>query len=120
MAWTLHRLSVASGTYTGLLSGGDGAEPPALRLLVGEVEVGNLVPAAAEGGGWRVEGEIGSGPLTDGTRSVSIRTSDGEVLDAFSVVCGLGAAEDLRAEVEALRVEVALLKRAFRRHVNEG
>lgn len=117
MAWILHRVSITGGLYRGLLTGT--GEPPALEMVLGEQSLGNLTPSPAEGG-WQVEGELGTAPLTDGAQSVVIRTGEGDILDVVTVVTGLGAPEDLRAELGALRAELAILKAAFRRHVHEG
>ncbi|MEM8848552.1 MAG: hypothetical protein AAGE03_00820 [Pseudomonadota bacterium] len=116
MPWILNRISVTSGVYRGLLVGE--GDPPALEIVVGDESLGNLTPSPTEGG-WRMEGEIGTLPLTDGTRAVTIRAGDGTVLDSFAVICGLDAPQDLRAELAALRAEMTILKQAFRRHVTE-
>ena len=46
-------------------------------------------------------------------------TFDGEVLGHFSLMAGEAFGEDLRAEVDLLRAELDMLKRAFRRHCVE-
>lgn len=118
MSWTLHRVSLTSGTYRGLLVGS--GEPPALEMVMGTESLGHLgkVPVKGSKTEWNVEGDIGPGVLTEGTHTVLIR-GDGETLDSLTVIAGLGAPDDLRAEVDALRAELALLKSAFRRHVSE-
>lgn len=117
MGWTLNRIAIAAGVYRGLLVGT--GEPPALQMeLDGEI-LGNLTPAPAEGG-WQVEGALGAQILSDGVATIVIRTADGQVLDSVTVITGLAAPEDLRAELGALRAELSILKRAFRRHVAGG
>lgn len=120
MPWTLNRVSLIGGTYRGLLVGE--GEPPALEMAMGDEVLGHLMQVPVKGakakGQWQVEGDIGTGVLTEGTRTVVIR-GEGQVLDALTVIAGLGAQDDLRAEVDALRAELALLKAAFRRHVTE-
>lgn len=120
MDWTLNRIDVVSGRYRGLLAGGppEGGEPPALELVVNGSVIGHLEPVRAEGG-WRVEGDLGPDLLTQGTRALEVRLPDGTLLDVLTVICGLGAPEDLRAEVEALRAELGVLKAAMRRHLRE-
>ncbi|WGH77243.1 hypothetical protein [Jannaschia ovalis] len=118
MDWILNRAAVTGGTYRGVLTGA--GEPPALEMALGGESLGHLTQSPLEGGGWQVEGELGPAALTDGTQTVLIRTPDGTVLDRVTVICGLDRAEDLRAELDALRAEVALLKTAFRRHVAGG
>ncbi|WP_299817928.1 hypothetical protein [uncultured Jannaschia sp.] len=117
MAWVLHRLSVTDGTYRGLLTG-SGA-PPSLELAMDDRVLGPVVVAPAEAG-WEVTGVIGTAPLTIGTHTIAVRIAGGDILDSVTIVTGLGAPEDLRAELGALRAELAVLKAAFRRHVTRG
>ncbi|MCK0168669.1 hypothetical protein MWU52_14005 [Jannaschia sp. S6380] len=117
MSWTLHRIAITAGRYRGLLRG-DGA-PPDLRMELDGETVGDLTAVAVESG-WQVEGEIGRRALSEGTGTVVIRTADGQVLDSLTIVCGLSAPEDLRAELGALRAELSILKAAFRRLASGG
>ncbi|UWQ21887.1 hypothetical protein [Jannaschia sp. W003] len=117
MDWVLNRTGLAGGIYRGFLRGG--GEPPALEMALDDAVLGGMQVSAAEGG-WRVEGDLGTAPLTEGVRTVAIRVAGGgAVLDTLTVVAGLDAAHDLRADLDDLRVELAQLKRAFRRHVAE-
>jgi hypothetical protein len=43
----------------------------------------------------------------------------GETLDSFTIITGEPLEDDIRAEVELLRAELDMLKRAFRRHCVE-
>lgn len=117
MDWILNRVSLLSGQYRGHLVGA--GEPPALRMVLDGETIGNLTPSPIEGrdGEWQVEGDLGPGLLSEGTRTVVIVGPNEDVLDSVTVVAGLNAPEDLRAELDALRAEVGLLKSAFRRHV---
>lgn len=117
--WILHRTGVTGGTYRGLLTGGDGAQVPDLTLVLGGETLGRMTVTQVDGG-WQVEAEMGLAPLTDGTQTVFVRLPDGTALDSVTVVTGLSAPEDLRAQVDALRDELDLMKTAFRRHVNES
>lgn len=114
--WILHRTGVIGGTYRGLLTGA-GDAPPKLRLVLGDETLCEMQATAIDGG-WQVEGALGLAPLTEGTQTVFVRLPDGSALDSVTVVTGLSAPEDLRAELAALRDEISVLKTAFRRHVN--
>ncbi|MFO6465265.1 hypothetical protein ACK8OR_12795 [Jannaschia sp. KMU-145] len=114
MDWVLHRAGIVGGTYRGLLTGA--GDPPPLELVIGADVTGHLTPAPVDGG-WQVEAELDPSLLTEGTRTVSIRTGDGAVLDRVTVICGLDAETDLRAELDAMRDELDILKRSFRAHV---
>ncbi|MGB3690067.1 MAG: hypothetical protein WBA02_12290 [Jannaschia helgolandensis] len=115
--WILNRTSITGGIYRGLLVGA--GEPPALEMTMEGESLGHLTPAAAEGG-YHVEGELGTALLTDGVHTVVVRAPDGTALDSITIVTGLGAPEDIRAEMGALRDELRVLKAAFRRHINES
>ncbi|GIT92715.1 hypothetical protein JANAI62_30480 [Jannaschia pagri] len=118
MAWTLSRISLIGGSYRGLLSGE--GEAPALEMWLDGDVIGHmtLVPLGEGSGEWQVDGEISAAVLTAGTWTVSIR-AEGDILDTITFIAGLDAPEDLRAEVDALRAEVTLLKAAFRRHITQ-
>jgi hypothetical protein len=56
--------------------------------------------------------------LDDGVQTFLIRAADsGETLAHLTIVAGAPLEADLRAEIDLLRAELDLLKRAFRRHV---
>ena len=58
--------------------------------------------------------------LYDGVQTFVISERDsGERLASFSVVTGQPMEDDVRAEIELLRAELDMLKRAFRRHCVE-
>lgn len=118
--WTLHRTEVSGGTYRGLLTCDDaGQTAPALSLELGGQTLSQMMVTQVDGG-WQVEGAMGLAPLTDGTQTVFVRLPDGTALDSLTVVTGLNAPEDLRAELSALRAELEVFKVAFRRHVSES
>ncbi len=58
--------------------------------------------------------------LSDGVQVFLIRDRESdETLGSFTVLTGEPLEEDIRAEVELLRAELDMLKRAFRRHCLE-
>ena len=58
--------------------------------------------------------------ISDGVQTFVIQNAaDGATLGSFAILSGDALAEDIRAEVELLRAELDLLKRAFRRHCVE-
>jgi hypothetical protein len=72
-------------------------------------------------GRWSLRLVLPADLLTDGVQTVVIRDrASGARLDSFAIVCGSPLDDDLRAEIDLLRAELELLKRAFRRHVAEG
>lgn len=69
---------------------------------------------------WDLRVPVPAEAVSDGVQTVVIfDASDDTKLGDFSVIAGEAFADDLRAEVELLRAELDMLKRAFRRHCLE-
>ncbi len=67
-------------------------------------------------GGWTITVPVPVAALSEGVHSfVIIDTANTQKLGGFTIIAGEPAADDLRAEVELLRAELEMLKRAFRR-----
>ena len=70
--------------------------------------------------GWAVRVPVPADVLTDGVQTFVIADSgSNETLATFTIICGEPVAEDIRAEIDLLRAELDLLKKAFRRHCVE-
>ncbi len=66
--------------------------------------------------GWSLRVPVPASALSEGVHCfVILDTDTGQKLADFTVIAGAPAADDLRAEVELLRAELDMLKRAFRR-----
>lgn len=119
----LDKKQIANGAYEGLLRArSKGTPTPALELL----HLGNVVaeptlaPMGDDSDLWQVTVDIPSAFLVDGVQTfLFVLKGDTEILDRFSVITGEPLEEDLRAEIELLRDELDMLKRAFRRHCIE-
>jgi hypothetical protein len=71
-------------------------------------------------GAWQLRIAIPADLLSDGVQTVLIsETRSGARLGAFTIISGEPLEDDIRAEVDLLRAELDLLKRAFRRHCLE-
>ncbi len=67
-------------------------------------------------GGWTLSVPVPVAALSDGVHCfVIVDTMTAQKLGDFTIISGTPAADDLRAEVELLRAELDMLKRAFRR-----
>ncbi|WP_120631321.1 hypothetical protein [Ruegeria sp. EL01] len=72
-------------------------------------------------GGWHLSVPVPITALSEGVHSFVIEdTKTTHKLGDFTVIAGSPAADDLRAEVELLRAELDMLKRAFRRICSDG
>ena len=116
---TLTRVRLAGGVWEGWLTGR--AEPPRLRLrhrdeLLEEPEA----RPADRPGAWVVRFRLPPERLSDGAQIFVVEDArTGEALAHETIVAGDDAACDVRAEVEILKAELDLLKRAFRLHCAE-
>lgn len=121
-AMTLTKESLRDGVWTGLLtSTGSSEDLPALEALHLDQPIAGLeIEAASDGGVWRVRFPIPAELISDGVQTFVIAEQNtGERLASFALLAGDALAEDIRAEVDLLRAELDMLKRALRRHCLE-
>ena len=71
-------------------------------------------------GAWLVQVPIPAEAIADGVQVFVLTDStDGEKLGHFTLIAGEALGDDIRDEIELLRAELDMLKRAFRRHCVE-
>lgn len=76
-----------------------------------------ITPIDGPPGRWQIRAPIPAEALNDGVQTYLIRNaSSGGTLGTFSIVAGEPLDGDLRAEIDLLRAELDMLKKAFRRH----
>ena len=105
------------GRWEGIVVSGKAPEIAVLHLEkpVGKPEVEDMGKDR-----WRVSVAIPSELLSEGILSFTIFDKAGqEQIGQFIINAGMTVGEDLRAEVDLLRAELDLLKKAFRRHCVE-
>jgi hypothetical protein len=119
---TLTKTRLFEGFWEGVLTrSSDGNFQPALSVthLTTPIE-GVEVIEDANKGSWVVRVPIPAALIADGMQTFLIADSrSGETLASFSLLAGEALAEDVRAEMDLLRAELDMLKRAFRRHCVE-
>ena len=121
--YRLNKKHIIGGKYVGILRArGKGNPTPSLEMIhLGNV-VGTVVvtPVGSDGDNWEVNAEIPKEFLMDGVQTfLFVFEGQTEILDRFSVITGEPLEEDLRAEIQLLREELDMVKRAFRRHCIE-
>ena len=118
MTTTLTKTRIRAGVWEGVLSGP--TETPVLEVsLLGEPIAGVTIAAIqARAGDWLVRVPIPAEVLSEGVQTFLIR-SGAETLAHFTVITGVAMEDDMRAEIDLLRAELDMLKRAFRRHCLE-
>ncbi len=111
------------GVWEGLLVDDPEAEvAPLVEVTHNEepLEDVALTPDPARTGSWHLRFSIPATLLSEGVQTFLIRDlRDDRQLGSFSVLTGLPLEDDLRQEVDLLRAELDMLKRAFRRHCVE-
>ena len=116
----LTKTRIRAGVWEGVLSGA--VEPPVLDvLLLEQILPGVSVTAVPDRpGDWAVRVPVPSEALNEGVQTFVIRDkASGQTLAHFTVITGVAMEDDMRAEVDLLRAELDMLKRAFRRHCLE-
>ncbi|NCO21422.1 MAG: hypothetical protein GW905_05320 [Rhodobacterales bacterium] len=114
---------IVRGTWEGVVSRdtGDGAAPQIAVTHLGQPLSGITATAdPMHPGQWHVRMPIPAAALSDGVQTFLILdTASDQQIGAFSIAMGDLLEGDIRAEVELLRAELDMLKRAFRRHCVE-
>lgn len=115
----LIKTRLAEGIWEGILTRTEGSGDPRLTVRHMDRTVKGLeLTADATPGRWRVRLPIPREVIADGVQTLVISEGDTALAD-ITLVAGEVLADDIRAEVELLRAELDLLKRAFRRHCLE-
>ncbi len=117
----LTKTKMRQGVWEGLLSGASAGVIP--RLIV--THQGNLVPDIAvttleAGAGHAVRIPIPQDAIADGMQTLLVTDAENDTkLASITLMVGEALGDDLRVEVDLLRAELDMLKRAFRRHCLE-
>lgn len=117
MEQRLTKTRIRAGVWEGVLSGAEGM--PLLEAVLLEQPIPGVVvePFAGRPGQWAVRVPIPPEALCEGVQTILIRAvGSSETLAHVTVITGVAMEDDLRAEVDLLRQELDMLKRAFRRH----
>lgn len=119
---SLEKARIHAGIWEGVLTA-QVDDAPALEVThLGQVILGVDV-AALDGkpGQFSVRVPIPAELLNDGVQTFVIQDkASGQTLDSFVIVTGEPLQADIRAEMDLLRSELDMLKRAFRRHLRDG
>ncbi|NJM84711.1 MAG: hypothetical protein HC844_21785 [Tabrizicola sp.] len=94
-----------------------GPTPPAVEVLHEGRPLDGVTtePLPDRAGTWRLRVPIPLTAIDEGVQTFLIRVQN-EVLARFAIVAGQPLDADLRVEIDLLRAELEVLKRAFRTH----
>lgn len=117
----LTETGLREGTWEGILTGlAEGSEMPDVAATHLDQQIDGVEVLPQGGGTWQVRVPVPAEAVSNGVQTIVIvdRSSDTR-LAHFTLIAGAPAADDIRAEIELLRAELDMLKRAFRRHCVE-
>jgi len=95
-------------------------ETPKFPVLLDGKQVLGVSYKSGDDGAWEMSVPVPAEAVADGIRTIVILDGETqECLASISLLSGEAFDEDLRVEVDLLRQELDMLKRAFRRHCVE-
>lgn len=119
---TLTHSRLQAGIWYGLLTLPDAAPMPEIDIMHLESPIPGvtLAPSAEGEGQYLLTVPIPLRAINDGVQTFVVKNRETHAtLGSFAVIAGNPLEQDLRAEIDLLRAELDLLKRAFRRHCVE-
>ena len=120
--YQLTKIRLSGGVWDGVLiqtNGTDGEPMLSVRHLDQPV-TGIEVERADTPGHWHVRVPVPVHAIADGVQTFTIfDQADDSKLGHFTFLAGEAMADDIRVELDLLRAELDMLKRAFRRHCLE-
>jgi len=119
---TLSKTRLRNGAWEGQILGASstGARPNIQVTYLDQPVDGVELIEAGNGTSWDLTIPIPSHAVADGVQTFLIIDQETATkLGDFTLMAGEAVSDDLRAEVELLRAELDMLKRAFRRHCLE-
>lgn len=119
--FTVTKTRIHAGIWEGAVAAnGPDATDPQIEVTHLEKPLSNFALSKNEDGLWALRIAIPPELLSDGVQVFVISDkASGEKLESFTIVTGEPLEDDIRAEVDLLRAELDMLKRAFRRHCLE-
>jgi hypothetical protein len=109
-----------AGVWEGVLSGATGQPLLDVRHLDQPVAGATVTEIPDRPGDWAVRVPVPAELLSEGVQTFIICDGvTGDKLGHFTIITGVALEDDIRAEVDLLRAELDMLKRAFRRHCLE-
>jgi hypothetical protein len=111
--------TLRAGVWEAVLNGP--AKPEVEMLHDNRVLAGLAVTEMpGKAGGWALRFPVPAELLSEGVQTFVLRNKGtGEAVAQFAIIAGVPIEEDIRAEMDLLRAELDMLKRAFRRHCLE-
>lgn len=119
---TLTKIRMRNGAWEGRLTGvPTTGKRPSIRVTYLDQHIEDFeLSEGSDSSFWDLKITIPQHAIADGVQTFLIYDQDTDTkLGDFTLIAGEAISDDLRAEVELLRAELDMLKRAFRRHCLE-
>ena len=118
---TLTKTHMRNGIWEGIITSTGDAERPDIAVLYLDQPVEKTeLKQGPDNGQWTLRIPIPLHAIADGVQTfVVFDKADNSKLTHFTLIAGDPLADDMRTEIELLRAELDMLKRAFRRHCLE-
>lgn len=119
--FSLTKTRMKEGVWEGVLRRTEpGEAAPQVEVVLDNAAVQGVELSDDHAGGWVLRVPVPAEAIADGLQTFVIRDkASGAKLDSFAVLAGDALGDDVRAEIDLLRAELDMLKRAFRRHCLE-
>lgn len=107
-----------NGKWAGRLTGS--SDQPDIRVThLDQPVAGVELSQGDDPASWDLTVPVPAEAIADGVQVILVTDSNGQRLGDMTLIAGEALADDIRAEMELLRAELDMLKRAFRRHCVE-
>ncbi|MBL4769414.1 MAG: hypothetical protein JKY94_17210 [Rhodobacteraceae bacterium] len=119
---TLTKTLMRNGAWEGIITcTGDATARPNITVMYLDQPVEKIeLKEGPDTGQWTIRIPVPAHAIADGVQTfVVFDKTDNSKLAHFTLIAGDPLADDIRAEIELLRAELDMLKRAFRRHCLE-
>lgn len=119
-ALQLTKTKMAQGVWRGTITG-MGEDTPRIEVTHEDDPVEGIILTHNESADhWTLSVPIPPKAIADGVQTLLISDADAQVkIGHITLLAGEELADDIRAEMDLLRAELDMLKRAFRRHCVE-
>lgn len=108
------------GVWEGVIDNGGKGVPQVDVHHLGQALEDLTITELPETGQWQMRVQVPVSALSDGVQTFVVSDrEDGETIGQFHLIAGEALGDDLRVQVDMLRAELDMLKRAFRRHCAE-
>lgn len=116
----LTKTAMTMGVWRGILTGSGDKAPEISVTFLNEPVSDVTVTAQDAGKSWVLDVPIPPVAIADGVQTLLITdTVRNEKIGHITLLAGEMLADDIHAEIDLLRAELDMLKRAFRRHCLE-